>query len=205
MVSTVNEDRKRQRALDLAAQYPASREMLEFYAGLAGYDADWMTLKARLLEIAPASMSEQCALGLQPGSVFERILQRRNPPPAKATHSNQCPQCANPPQCAALRPEGEGRALFLVCSLCSHEWPFGRAQCPACLMRDEKSLSFYQAEQFPHIQTLLCEQCHFYLHVIDCAANPNAIPEVDELACTPLDIWARQQGYSKIVLNLAGV
>lgn len=205
MVSTNNEDRKRKRALELASRYPASREILEFYAGLTGHDSDWLTLKARLLEIAPAPMRELCALGLQPGSMFQRILQRHNAPSAQATEINQCPQCAHLPQCAVLRPEGEGRALFLVCSQCSHEWPFGRAQCPTCLMTDEKSLSFYKAEQFPHIQTLLCEKCRTYIHIIDCASDPNAIPEVDELACTPLDIWAREQGYNKLTLNIAGV
>ncbi len=205
MVSTENDERKRKRALELAERYPASKEILEFYAALFGYDSDWPALKARLLEIAPAPMREQCILGLQPGSVFQRILQRQNPLSAQATEINQCPQCAHLPQCAVLRPEGEGRELFLVCSQCSDEWPFGRAQCPACLMTDEKSLSFYKAEQFPHIQTLLCEKCHSYLHIIDCASDPNAIPEVDELACTPLDIWAREQGYSKLTLNIAGV
>ena len=205
MVSTNNEDRKRKRALELASRYPASKEILEFYAGLTGYDADWPSLRARLLEIAPSSMRELCSSGLHPASVFQRILQRQNPPSAEATEINQCPQCAQLPQCAVLRPEGEGRALFLVCSQCSQEWPFGRAQCPACLMTDEKSLSFYQAGQFPHIQTLLCERCHTYLHIIDCAAEVNAIPEVDELACTPLDIWVREQGYSKLVLNIAGL
>ena len=205
MVSTDNEDRKRKRALELASQYPASKEILVFYASLIGYDSDWATLKARLLEIAPAPLRELCGPEPQPGSVFERIMTRRNPPSAHAAGINQCPQCAHLPQCGVLRPEGEGRALFLVCSLCSKEWPFGRAQCPACLMTDEKSLSFYKAEQFPHIQSLLCEQCHTYLHIIDCASHPNAIPDVDELACTPIDIWAREQGYSKLVLNIAGV
>lgn len=205
MVSTDNEERKRKRALELASRYPASREILEFYAGLTGHDSDWPTLKARLLEIAPAPMRELCGDGPQSGSVFQRILWRQNPPPAHATQINECPQCAHLPQCAVLRPEGEGRALFLVCSQCSQEWPFGRAQCPACLMTEETNLSFYKAEQFPYVQTLLCERCHTYLHIIDCAAEAKAIPEVDELACTPLDLWAREQGYSKLVLNIAGL
>ena len=72
-------------------------------------------------------------------------------------------------------------------------------------MNEEKRLSFYKAEQFPHIQTLLCDQCHYYIHIIDCATDANAIPEVDEMACTPIDIWAQQQGYGKLALNIAGV
>ena len=205
MVSTDNQDRKRKRALTLAERYPASREILEFYAGLIGYDSDWPTLKARLLEIAPEPMRESCALADEPTGMLLRILQRQNPPLSHATQINQCPQCANPPQCGVLRPEGEGRALFLVCSVCSLEWSFSRTQCPACLMSDETKLGFYSAEQYPHVQTLLCETCLAYLHIIDCAADENAIPEVDELACTPLDIWARERGHAKVTPNIAGV
>ena len=117
----------------------------------------------------------------------------------------KCPTCGHPPQCGALRREGDGNALFLVCSSCQAEWAFPRTQCPACLMTDEKQLSFYAAEQFSHIQTMLCEACHTYMHVINCSTEIAAIPEVDELAATPLDVWAREQGYHKITPNLGGI
>ena len=72
-------------------------------------------------------------------------------------------------------------------------------------MVDEKQLGFYGAEQFPHVKTLVCEHCQAYLHVIDCVADSSAVPEVDELACTALDVWAQDQGYRKLTVNLAGV
>ena len=164
--------RNNERALELAARYPASREILEFYVELDA--ARRQQLRAALDELSS---------------------------PASA----KCPACGHSAQCAALRREGDGNALFLVCSCCAAEWPFPRTQCPACLLDGEKHLSFYTAEQFPHLQTLLCQSCHRYLHVINCAMEIAAIPEVDELSATPLDVWAREQGYQKITPNLGGI
>jgi formate dehydrogenase maturation protein FdhE len=40
---------------------------------------------------------------------------------------------------------------------------------------------------------------------VDAKRDPAAIPEVDELAALPLDLWAAEQGYRKLQSNLAGV
>jgi formate dehydrogenase maturation protein FdhE len=32
-----------------------------------------------------------------------------------------------------------------------------------------------------------------------------AVPDVDELAALPLDVWAQEKGYRKIQPNLAGI
>jgi hypothetical protein len=57
---------------------------------------------------------------------------------------------------------------------------------------------------FPHIRIEACETCRHYLLNIDVAADPNAVPLVDELAALPLDVYAREQGFSKITPNLMG-
>ena len=41
--------------------------------------------------------------------------------------------------------------------------------------------------------------------MVDMARDPLAVPEVDELAGLPLDIWATEQGYHKLQPNLAGI
>jgi FdhE protein len=50
-----------------------------------------------------------------------------------------------------------------------------------------------------------CESCRRYLHVVRVDADPEAIPEVDEMAALSLDVWARDQGFEKIFPNLAGI
>jgi FdhE protein len=57
---------------------------------------------------------------------------------------------------------------------------------------------------FPHMRVDACESCRRYLLSIDLATERGAVPLVDELAAIPLDLYAREQGYSKITTNLMG-
>jgi FdhE protein len=129
------------------------------------------------------------------------MLLRKNSPRAKSPTPNRCPACGQPPQCGCLHPEGHGSAFFLVCSLCDTKWRYPRAQCPAC----GEGAVFYSSEHMPHIQTQACEHCRRYLHIIDLAKDPAAIPLLDEVAALTLDVWARENGYRKIHPNLAGI
>jgi FdhE protein len=49
-----------------------------------------------------------------------------------------------------------------------------------------------------------CDSCRQYLLNIDLAADPAAVPVTDELAALPLDLYARERGFSKITPNLMG-
>ena len=57
---------------------------------------------------------------------------------------------------------------------------------------------------FPHMRIEACDTCGRYLLNIDLAADPAAVPIVDELAGLPLDLYARECGFSKIIPNLMG-
>ena len=123
----------------------------------------------------------------------------------QAIDPNRCPNCGHQPQVGMLHPQGDGMAMSLVCSLCSKDWSVRRGTCPACLERREQHLAYYQAPGFDHFQIQVCESCKVYLHTINKGKEPEAIPEVDELAALPLDVWAHQQSYHKLQPNLAGI
>ena len=57
---------------------------------------------------------------------------------------------------------------------------------------------------FPHLRIEACESCRGYLLSIDLAADPGAVAVVDELAAIPLDLYARERGFTKITPNLMG-
>lgn len=116
-----------------------------------------------------------------------------------------CPFCRHRPQMSVLRPEGYGARRSLVCSLCLTEWPCRRILCPACGEEHSDRLSVYTAGQFEHVRVEACEACHTYMKTIDLTKDGLAVPPVDELATTPLDLWACQQGYRKLTLNLLGL
>ena len=57
---------------------------------------------------------------------------------------------------------------------------------------------------FPHIRIEACDTCRRYLLSIDLTTDPAAVPLVDEMSAIPLDLYAREQGFSKITTNLMG-
>ena len=61
-----------------------------------------------------------------------------------------------------------------------------------------------QKAVFPHIRIEACDSCRQYLLNVDLASDPAAVPVVDELAALPLDLYARDRGFSKITPNLMG-
>lgn len=121
---------------------------------------------------------------------------------------------------------------FLVCARCHGSWGYARMTCPGCgedsssrlpIFNEEgttsgecgavvrglqgKLESPHRAEQnavFPHMRIEACDTCQRYLLNIDLAADRAAVPIVDELAGVPLDLYARERGFSKITPNLMG-
>ncbi len=116
-----------------------------------------------------------------------------------------CSICASEPICAVLRDQDHGARRSLVCSLCMNEWTFPRVVCPACGEDRFESLPVFTPQEIPHVRIDACESCHHYIKTIDMTKDGLAVPIVDELAAVSLDLWAADNGYKKLTLNLAGV
>ena len=163
--------------------------------------------EASCREVLDAYLSQRDTAS--PRSFFARVLLQpavavsRGDSPSGAAH--RCPHCGHPPQVGCLRPQGDGTALSLVCSLCLTEWPFARGHCPACGLADEKRLVYYSAPALEHLQVQVCESCRKYLHQVNFAKDREAVPDVDEIAALPLDVWAGEQGFQKLHPNLVGI
>ena len=146
-----------------------------------------------------------------PASFFARILlqpcaeflasQRELPAVYSAS---LCPLCGSMPQLAVLHPEGDGGKRHLVCSLCLTEWEFRRIICPVCEEMDPTKLPRYSAEDPMAVRVDACDTCKSYLKSFDMTLDGHLVPEVDEIATVPLDLWAVEHGYHKIQLNLLG-
>ena len=50
-----------------------------------------------------------------------------------------------------------------------------------------------------------CGACGVYMKAIDLTMDGRAVPEVDELASVVLDLWAAENGYTKLQTNLFGM
>jgi formate dehydrogenase accessory protein FdhE len=134
----------------------------------------------------------------------EYLAEYTDPPLIEVTPS-VCPLCESRPQLGVLRPQGEGATRSLICSLCATEWRFGRILCPACGESNEIHLAVYIAEEWPHVRVEACETCHSYIKTVDLSKCGHAVPVVDEITAIPLDLWARDKGYTKLHANFLGI
>jgi FdhE protein len=139
---------------------------------------------------------------LQPYAVLARL---RSGADWAEYNRSLCPFCARKPGAGILRPRGDGGSRSLLCSFCLAEWDFRRIVCAGCGEEDYKKLPVYTANDFDYVRVESCDTCKQYLKTIDLTKNGLAEPVVDEIAAAPLDLWAQEQGYSKLELNLLGM
>jgi FdhE protein len=135
-----------------------------------------------------------------------------------------CPCCGGSPQLSCVASSGESLVTgprSLLCARCGSSWSHTRSACPACGEADEGQLVVYTERWhgpvspsgngdggtpplFPHLRIAGCTTCHRYLIEVDMEQDARAVPEVDELAALPLDLYAADQGLTKVTPNLMG-
>lgn len=119
---------------------------------------------------------------------------------------NCCYACGGQPQVAVIRdlPDALGRRS-LMCSMCTTEWRFRRLTCPRCGETQADKLPVHTAESIAHVRVDACTTCSRYIKTVDLRKDGTAVPLVDELAAVELDIWAREQGLTKLRPNVLGL
>ena len=119
-----------------------------------------------------------------------------------------CPFCGGRPQVSFLQSK-EGSAESgnrdLLCATCLSTWEFRRVVCASCGEERPAKLGYFHSPEFDHIRIEACDSCKHYIKGIDLTRFGLAAPLVDELYAAPLDLWAREHGYTKIELNLVGL
>jgi FdhE protein len=119
---------------------------------------------------------------------------------------NRCRICYGKPQLTFLEAhEQEGSMRNMQCATCLSSWKFRRVVCANCLEEDPRKLGYFNSPDLAHVRVETCENCKYYIKGIDVSVLGLAVPLVDEVAAAPLDVWAREQGYTKIELNLVGL
>jgi hypothetical protein len=132
----------------------------------------------------------------------------------------RCPVCGGPPQLSFRSDTGDALVSGhrkLQCARCSETWSYSSSACAYCgesagrtvysEHRDAPAVGRDQGDglTFPQLRLETCGKCRRYLIDVDLGRDPLAVPEVDELTALPLDLYAAEQGLSKITPNLMGV
>ena len=119
-----------------------------------------------------------------------------------------CPFCGGAPQVSFLQSKESGAESGnrdLLCSSCLCSWEFRRVVCANCGEERPAKLGYFHSPEFDHIRIETCESCRHYIKGIDLTRLGHAVPLVDEIYAAPLDLWARERGFTKIELNLVGL
>jgi formate dehydrogenase accessory protein FdhE len=128
--------------------------------------------------------------------------------PSGAASQSRCPRCGGLPQLSYFALTGEALVtgpLYLQCARCSHSWMHPRMCCVACGETSANRLLIYSdGEQLPHLRVDACDACRRYLLAVDLRKDAAAVALVDELAAIPLDLFAKERGFRKVVPNLMG-
>jgi formate dehydrogenase maturation protein FdhE len=145
---------------------------------------------------------------LQPYALW--LAETRTTPIGRELASGErtCPFCGGRPQLSFLQAKessAESGNRDLLCSTCLCSWEFRRVVCANCGEERPAKLGYFHSPEFDHIRIEACDSCKHYLKGIDLTRLGLAVPLVDEIYGAPLDLWAREHGYTKIELNLVGV
>ncbi len=186
--------------------------MLDLYLALLEVWAEGAT-RERVLKAVEATGPEVLAKALREGGFepAERFMRRacREFTRVEPSDSRHCPECGGLPQ-LSIRSLGDDPLTRgqrrLMCSQCDATWNYSASSCPACGESEGAKRTFYEDADDPKsaLRVEACATCHQYLIDIDLARDPRAVPEVDELTALPLDLFAVEQGLSKITPNLMG-
>jgi FdhE protein len=138
---------------------------------------------------------------------YAEVLAGRGLAPQPPADSGGCPFCGGPPWIASRRPmtDGDGAQRLLGCALCGGEWPSNRIRCPACGEESPDKLPIFQSDRHPAVRIETCATCRVYVKSIDLTVDARAIPEVDDLLSLSMDLWAVDEGYTRVEPGLAGV
>lgn len=133
------------------------------------------------------------------GRPVDRVFER---------HESRCPFCGGRPQVSFLQTReasAESGNRDLICATCLTAWPFRRVVCAHCLEERPAKLGYFHSPEYEHIRVEACDTCNRYVKGVDLTRLGLAVPLVDEVFAAPLDVWAREHGYTKIELNLLGL
>jgi ribosomal protein L37E len=133
----------------------------------------------------------------------------------------RCPRCGGLPQLSFRSDTGDGLvngSRQLRCARCGHDWAYSSSACASCGETRGGRRTVYAEQRdgpqvgraergdatFPHLRIEACDSCQRYLIDVDLGHEPRAVPEVDELAALPLDLYAAERGLTKITPNVMG-
>jgi formate dehydrogenase accessory protein FdhE len=176
---------------------------------LARLDDDAPTARARLMTYWNGDVTARddylSRAILRP---YAEVLRARGATLDRLHNPGHCPFCGGAPMISTRReiPDAAEAAMrMLHCGLCGLEWKFNRACCPACAEEKPDKLPVYKSDAHPAVRIEACETCGRYVKSIDLTMDARPIAEIDDVVSLSMDLWAIDEGLTRIEPGLAGV
>jgi formate dehydrogenase maturation protein FdhE len=139
---------------------------------------------------------------------YTEVLRARGATVDRLHNPGHCPFCGGAPMISTRReiPDAAEAAMrMLQCGLCGLEWNFNRVCCPSCSEEKPDQLPVYQSDAYPTVRIEACETCRRYVKSIDLTKDARPIAEIDDVVSLSMDLWAMDEGLTRIEPGLAGV
>ena len=138
---------------------------------------------------------------------YAEVLRSRGATLDRPHNQGHCPYCGGPPIISTRRamPDADAGMRLLHCALCGLEWNFNRVRCPACGEEDPQKLPMVRGDAHPAVRIEACETCRRYVKSIDLTQDARPIAEIDDVVSLSMDLWAMDEGFTRIEPGLAGV
>lgn len=141
---------------------------------------------------------------LQP---YAEVLRERKIDPDRIHSRGHCPFCGAAAWISFRKsaPDADSGFRYLGCSLCGLEWSFNRISCPSCGEEDPHKLPVFHSDAHKNVRLETCETCLRYVKSIDLTIDARPIPAVDDLVSLSMDLWAVEEGYTRLEPGIAGI
>ena len=141
---------------------------------------------------------------LQP---YAEVLRARQVAPDRVHKRGHCPFCGGAAMISARKPTGDSDSglRMLRCALCALQWNVNRIHCPSCFEEDPYKLPQFRSDVHANACIEACDTCRRYVKSIDLTQDARPIPEIDDLLSLSMDLWAIDEGYTRIEPGLAGI
>jgi formate dehydrogenase maturation protein FdhE len=138
---------------------------------------------------------------------YVEVLRAYGVNPDRLHRPGHCPFCAGAPLVSSRKElrDSNAAARMLHCGFCGCEWNAVRGSCPSCEEDDPAKLPIFTSDAHPLVRIEACETCGRYVKSVDLTQDARMIPEIDDLVSLSMDLWAVEQGLTRIEPGLAGM
>jgi FdhE protein len=167
-------------------------------------DAAFFEHWAGRLPNAPALLRFLALSSLTPGFMRMHVVLADRLHTSEVWPYGHCPLCGNPPLIGKLT--GKEGFRYHSCSLCRLEYRVPRLGCPFCGEQGSDKLGVFTADTQPGYAVYVCRTCKAYIKLADFReyALRVSLPALDDLESLPLDMLARQQGFTRLTSSAWG-